>query len=188
MTAAHYSFTNLFAWAEKYNIPEHNFPRDREKLVHMKTLVLVGLGIKFLPKEIALLKNLKTVLLGYNELQSLPQELFALESLEHLCIQGNKIEYIGDSIAQLTNLRTLHAFDNKINFISPKITQLKNLEYLTLYNNAFSELAYKTYLELEYPKDLHVSFQASSPSKELKELSFMLADQLLPQNTQQLEV
>jgi len=64
MTAAHYSFTNLFAWAEKYNIPEHNFPRDREKLVHMKTLVLVGLGIKFLPKEIALLKNLKTVLLG----------------------------------------------------------------------------------------------------------------------------
>lgn len=101
-------------------------------------------GVKFIPKEIALLTNLKHLTLG-SYIQELPSELFTLTNLVSLAIAENPLKLIKprndgficlpEEIGNLENLKVLELTSTgggRINFVPKEISKLKNLVELSI--------------------------------------------------------
>jgi len=70
---------------------------------------LKGLGLTFLPSEIAKCKNAKLINLENNNLLALPDELFELTQLEKLYLGNNsRMKYFPKEFSKLVNLNTLY--------------------------------------------------------------------------------
>jgi len=132
-------------------------------IYQLKRFNLIGLGLKFLPREIGQLTNLEWLFVSNNQLTELPLEIKFLNNLRLLYIDNNQITNLPQEIKFLTNLRTLNLRKNKLTelpleikfltnlksldvsynqleFLPQEIGQLNNLEALNLSNNQLTEL------------------------------------------------
>jgi hypothetical protein len=103
-------------------------------------LTLSGLGLTYLPPEIAKLTTLQVLNLSSNQIGEIPQEIFQLTTLSILRLNNNKIEEIPPKIINLTNLNILCIDNNHIKEIPSEIFRLFKLRTLTLENNKIREI------------------------------------------------
>ena len=112
----------LWDWADKNNIPDivwneeyewwDGFPRDKEKLLNQRELILECAQLEELPKEIGNLTNLTLIELTGNELTELPKEIGNLTKLDTLFLIENKLTLLPKEIINLTNLKVLEFVGN----------------------------------------------------------------------------
>jgi len=74
-------FDHICQWADKYDLDEDTFPRDRYKLQGLFKLDISNKGIDELPKEIGNLSNLRILIVDDNNIKKLPQEIYQLKNL-----------------------------------------------------------------------------------------------------------
>ena len=84
----------LGAWADGFQIPEKDLPRDKAALLALQKLDLSRYHsplpkITRLPPEIGQLQQLRELWLGDNQLTTLPDEITRLRQLEWLYIENN---------------------------------------------------------------------------------------------------
>jgi len=101
-------------------------------LYNLKKIILYGISIKEIPKEIGRLQNLQYLDLRYNQIKEIPKEIGQLQNLEELFLGHNQIEKIPKEIGKLQKLKYLYLEDNLIKEIPKEIGQLQNLEELKL--------------------------------------------------------
>ena len=89
-------FNNICQWADKYDLKEDIFLRDRYKLQDLSQLDISNQGINELPKEIINLSNLKVLTIDHNNIKEFPKELYQLKKLRLLSFINNKISYLSD--------------------------------------------------------------------------------------------
>ena len=71
----------LYKWADKNDLDQTVFPRNRYKLQNMTELDLSEQGLTELPKEIGKLDKLDTLVFNNNEIKELPNEIYQLKNL-----------------------------------------------------------------------------------------------------------
>lgn len=122
--------------------------REVEKLIkecqqkQSSSLVLMDLGISYVPKSIGTLKYLVHLHIHGTKLteKSFPDELSLLTNLVELHIHGTNIQEVPHFVYSLTNLRILCLHSNKIEKFNESILKLVNLERLVLKRNQIKEL------------------------------------------------
>lgn len=75
-------FDNICEWADKYNLDNTTFPRDKYRLMDMRELDISNKGITELPREIGMLRSLTTLNMSGNDIQHFPAELYQLKNLD----------------------------------------------------------------------------------------------------------
>lgn len=130
----------LNAWADEFQIPEKDFPRDKAALLALRELDLDREEsplpkITWLPPEIGKLQQLQTLELWGNQLSSLPAEIGQLQQLRVLYLNGNQLSSLPAEIGQLRQLRKLWLDFNQLSTLPAEITQLRQLETLDIRNN-----------------------------------------------------
>ena len=156
-----------------------------------------GLGLTFLPKEIARCKNLKVLNLERNFLAEVPQEIAQLTQLEELYLGSNPgIDHIGPIISKLTNLKVLYIgkrvlygtttySTESIEFdaILAQLTSLEELGILNYFHSDIPEFIYQLpslkeltlegiYLNVDFPK-LDLSKMSCKDSLRKLNISFI---------------
>ncbi|MGP5437404.1 leucine-rich repeat domain-containing protein [Psychrobacter alimentarius] len=101
--------TELWAWADKFEISEEVLPRNREGL-----LTITDLDIRS------------------NQLTELSESIGQLIKLRRLVVSNNQIDRLPDSIGKLINLEFLDISDNPLTTLPESIVQLKRLEFITI--------------------------------------------------------
>ena len=134
-------FENICQWADKYNLDEDVFPRDRFILEDLIELDISNKEINELPKEIGKLSNLKILTLNDNNIKEFPKELYMLKNLVLLSFLNNKISYISEDIIQLQDLMMFGACDNNISFLPKNFFKLKKLTKFCLHGNKLTKLS-----------------------------------------------
>jgi len=156
-------FDDICQWADKYDLDEDIFPRNREKLKDLFKLDISNKGIAELPKDIGKLSNLRILFLDNNNIKELPDEIYQLKSLIFLSFLENEISFISPDINDLegllmfgachnnitqlpmsfyslTKLKTLCLHGNKITMLPNELGNLSSLTSLTISNNDMKEL------------------------------------------------
>ena len=133
-------FDNICQWADKYNLNEDIFPRDRYKLQNLSELDISKKEIFELPKEIGKLTNLRILIMDENNIKEFPQEIYQLKSLVLLSFVKNNISYISEEIINFRNLLYFGACYNNIVSLPKKIFKLKNLEHICMHRNKMISL------------------------------------------------
>ena len=134
-------FDDICLWADKYNLDEDTFPRDRLKLQDLLELDISNKGIKELPKEIANLSNLRFLILDGNELQTFPDELYQLKNLLILSFLNNQISYISEDIINFNELVFFAACSNEIETLPNNFFRLENLTNFCLHGNKLTVIS-----------------------------------------------
>ena len=113
------SVQKILDWADENSIPdlkwiEHDsylkggyykgVPRDKEKLLDLTELNLLGYQLAELPKEIGTLTQLKKLYLSGNKLTELPAGISNLVNLEELYVPGNHLKVLPKEIGSLRKL------------------------------------------------------------------------------------
>ena len=101
--------TELWVWADKFEISEEALPRNREGLLTITNLVICS-----------------------KQLTELPESIGQLTKLRRLVVSKNQIDRLPDSIGQLINLECLDISDNPLTTLPESIIQLKKLEFITI--------------------------------------------------------
>ena len=94
-------FDDICQWADKYDLDEDIFPRNRKKLKDLFKLDISNKGIAELPKDIGKLSNLRILFLDNNNIKELPDEIYQLKSLIFLSFLENEISFISPDINDL---------------------------------------------------------------------------------------
>ena len=90
----------IFAWADKFNIPEKFVPRNKKELLvitHMdlsntnEEMASFGYEIDYLPEAISRLHNLTVLDLLSNRLTELPESIGKLCNLTELSLSKNQL-------------------------------------------------------------------------------------------------
>ena len=84
----------LWQWADDNYIDDATLPRDRDGLIKLTWLQLIGswnYQLTELPKEIGNLVNLTELRLSNNQLTKLPKEIGNLVNLDTLHLEGNQL-------------------------------------------------------------------------------------------------
>ena len=107
----------LNAWADEFQIPEKDFPRDKAALLALRELDLDREEsplpkITWLPPEIGKLQQLQELYLNYNQLTTLPAEIDQLQQLQRLDLSGNQLTTLPAEISQLRQLEYLNIKNN----------------------------------------------------------------------------
>jgi len=134
-------FDNICQWADKYNLDEDTFPRDRYKLQDLFELDISDKGITELPKEIGNLTNLRMLIADNNNIKELPIEIYQLKKLGLLSCMKNEISYISEEIINLQKLLMFAACHNKIELLPSSFFRLKNLTSFCLHGNKLTALS-----------------------------------------------
>ncbi len=99
-------------------------------------LILSGLELTSLPKEIGNLTKLIKLDLSNNQLTSLPTEIGNLTNLTYLSLKNNQLTSLPREIGGVTNLTYLSLENNQLTSLPKEIGELTNLTRLDLcYNN-----------------------------------------------------
>lgn len=153
-------FERLCAWADEFDIPEEELPRDKAKLLAMTDLRIYRCHyinsdddypfrhypkLTWLPTEISHLGNLQFLDLAYNSLSNLPSSIGKLKKLKKLSLAYNRpgIITVGEykpiilpaEIGQLDSLQNLDLSHNCLTTLPVEIGQLGNLQFLNLQGN-----------------------------------------------------
>ncbi len=99
--------TELWAWADKFKIPDEVLPRDHATLLVLTDLSIDCIQLTNLPEGIGYLYNLTNLTLNCEALECLPESLGQLSQLERLTITSHKIQQFPDGIANLESLRLI---------------------------------------------------------------------------------
>ena len=77
------------SWSEGDDGSWDGFPRDKNLILRLKELNLLGARSEVLPKEIGYLTNLVKLNLGQNDLTALPDEIVNLSNLRFINLSSN---------------------------------------------------------------------------------------------------
>ena len=99
--------TELWAWADKFKIPDEVLPRNHANLLALTDLSIDCSQLTNLPESIGYLYSLTNLTLNCEALERLPESVGQLSELEELIVISKKIEQLPDSLANLTQLREL---------------------------------------------------------------------------------
>ena len=91
-------FKELIDWADKYDIPESLFPRDKKNLLILDKLKLWEYQLSSIPESIGKLSHLTKLSLNFNQLTVLPESIGKLSHLAVLSLWENKLTSIPESI------------------------------------------------------------------------------------------
>ena len=127
-------FDDICKWADKYQLNEDVFPRNREELQEQYLLDVSNKGITELPKEIIHLSKLIMLVIDNNNIKELPVELYQMKNLRLLSFMKNQVSFISEDIMNL-DLITFGACHNNITELPMSFFTLKNLETLCLHGN-----------------------------------------------------
>jgi len=130
----------LIEWADKKEISEDCFPRNKEEIRHLKILNLQCMGLSELPPEIGDLQKLQCLYLDMNILTALPPEIGRLHSLQKLYASRNKLSKLPPEIGKLQNLHELELDMNQLSEVPPEIGELRSLVILDLSFNSLNKL------------------------------------------------
>ena len=139
--------TELWAWADKFKIPEEVLPRDHANLLVLTDLSIDCSQLTKLPESISHLYNLTNLTLNGEVLEKLPGSLGLLSQLEKLTVNSHKIQQFPDSIANLENLRLIDVPNQLISRLPITIIEkyrnnelwIKNIAFIKLYTPQMSE-------------------------------------------------
>ena len=135
----------LGAWADEFQIPEKDLPRDKAALLALQKLDLSGYHsplpkITRLPPEIGQLQQLRELWLGDNQLTTLPAAIGQLQQLQILSLADNQLTTLPAAIGQLQQLRELYLAGNQLTALPAAIGQLQQLQVLSLGDNQLTAL------------------------------------------------
>jgi len=99
--------SELWTWADKFQIPDEVLPRDHATLLVLTDLSIDCSQLTNLPEGIGYLYNLTNLTLNCEALECLPESLGQLSQLERLTITSHKIQQFPDGIANLESLRLI---------------------------------------------------------------------------------
>ena len=134
-------FDNICEWADKYNLSEDIFPRNRLKLEELSMLNISNKNIKEIPIEIKYLTNLDAIFADDNQIKSLPLELFEMKKLLLLSFLHNEISIIPEEIGNLKNLFMFGACDNNISTLPDSFYSLTDLLIICLHGNKLTSIS-----------------------------------------------
>ena len=132
--------TELWAWADKFKIPEEVLPRDHANLLVLTDLSIDCSQLTKLPESISHLYNLTNLTLNGEVLEKLPGSLGLLSQLEKLTVNSHKIQQFPDSIANLENLRLIDVPNQLISRLPITIIEKYRNNELWIKNIAFTKL------------------------------------------------
>ncbi len=92
----------LWDWADYYEIPENNFPRNKQDLINMKLLSLENLYAAIIPTEIQYLVKLEELYL--HDFLELPDSITNLKNLKELTLIWYYCENKGETNVDLINI------------------------------------------------------------------------------------
>ncbi|MDD5215275.1 MAG: hypothetical protein PHQ03_07040 [Methylococcales bacterium] len=118
----------LFAWANKNNIEQELFPRDKQKLLKITKLELNSKNLSDLPEAIGNLTNLTSLSLRYNQLVEIPESIGELSNMERLYLSGNQLLKLPESISKLNKLEKITVDKNYLTTIPYSIRNMQNLK------------------------------------------------------------
>ena len=128
-------FDDICQWADKYDLDEDVFPRDRYELQELFKLNISKKGINELPKEIGKLSKLGVLIVDDNNIKEFPDELYKLKHLGLLSFINNEVSYISEEIINLEDLLFFAACHNEIIELPMNFYKLNKLETLCLHGN-----------------------------------------------------
>ena len=134
-------FHNICTWADKYELNEDIFPRNRFNLEALKKLDISDKKIKELPKEINKLVSLEVLIVDNNQIDKFPLELFELQNLFILSFLHNQISVIPKEISNLKNLTMFGACYNNIKKLPDSFYRLTNLYFICLHGNQLTTIS-----------------------------------------------
>jgi len=134
-------FDNICQWADKYELDENIFPRNKFKLQDLLELDISKKGVNELPKEIKYLSNLRLFIVDDNNIEELPNEFYQLKNLSLFSCIKNKISSISEEIINLKKLLFFGACYNNISLLPNNFFKLKNLEVIFIHGNKIKRLA-----------------------------------------------
>ena len=132
--------TELWAWADKFKIPDEVLPRDHATLLTLTDLSIDCSQLTKLPESISHLYNLTNLTLNGEVLEKLPGSLGLLSQLEKLTVNSHKIQQFPDSIANLENLRLIDVPNQLISRLPITIIEKYRNNELWIKNIAFTKL------------------------------------------------
>ena len=135
----------LGAWADEFQIPEKDLPRDKAALLALQKLDLIRYHsplpkITRLPPEIGQLQQLRELWLVDNQLTTLPAAIGQLQQLQMLSLASNQLTTLPAAIGQLQQLRELYLNGNQLTALPAAIGQLQQLQKLFLSDNQLTTL------------------------------------------------
>jgi len=133
-------FDDICQWAEKYDLDEDTFPRDRYILQDLFRLDLSNNEINELPKEIGKLTGLRILIVDNNNIKEFPQEIYQLKNLGMLSCIENNISYISEDIINMQELLVFMACYNSISVLPNNFFKLLNLTGICLHGNKLTKL------------------------------------------------
>ncbi|MDR3346716.1 MAG: hypothetical protein LBS73_06040, partial [Campylobacteraceae bacterium] len=121
---------------------ERGIPRDKLKLLSLKTINLSRLNLTMIPKELCYL-NLISLKLKDNQIEQIPHEIANLTSLQELDFSYNALDELPRELFDLPNLISLSLCSNKLHYIPNELENLTKLEVLDLDCNQFRNLPHE---------------------------------------------
>jgi len=112
----------IWEWADEFEIPENNIPRNRDGLLAITRLAIFrphweSPKISYLPDELTFLSNIAVLKINRCALTSLPESIGKLYHLRELDVSDNRLSELPESIGQLTNLLKLNADFNSLSVV-----------------------------------------------------------------------
>lgn len=100
--------TDLWAWADEFEVSEEDLPRNEAHLLTITNLTICSDQITELSESIGYLQNLTHLALNCEALKRLPESIGQLSQLERLTITSDKVKQLPKSFARLTSLSSLN--------------------------------------------------------------------------------
>ena len=105
------SLNELYSFFKKHNIKKLENCSKKE-LLNSKKLDLSSKGLKYIPKEIAILKNLEILDICSNDIKEIPESIYELNNLKYIDMSVNKIKHIAETISNLKKLEEADISNN----------------------------------------------------------------------------
>ena len=126
-------FDDICEWADRYNLSDAIFPRNKYDLLDLEKLNISNMGIKELPKEIGKLSSLEELFMNENSIKEFPKELYQLKNLTILSFVKNEISFISQEISNIKGLLAFAACNNNITELPMSFYKLNKLKILCLH-------------------------------------------------------
>lgn len=171
--------TELWAWADKFKIPEEVLPRDHATLLALTDLSIDCSQLTNLPEGIGYLYNLTNLTLNCDTLDCLPESIGQLKQLENLTVNSHKIQQFPDGIANLESLRLIDVPNQLIARLPNAVIERYRNNELWIENISFTKLYTLQMSEFELSNFGFFLTSGNWDEKALIDLKFKAASEFL---------